>query len=233
MRFRDREHAGQVLAARLERYKPERPIVLGLTRGGVPVAFQVARSLGVPLDVMVARKIAVPDSRGRAIGAIAEEGAVYANPVVLREEGLSKDAAAAAAEHEAVDLARLALFYRDGRPPPSLTDATVVLVSDGVATGASARAAARSARQRGAARVVLAAAVIPSTTERELRVEFEEVIAVEVVSEFFTLGDWYEVFEQVSDEAVLRYLHRARLELPAPGEGGELWNGEWIGPNTR
>ncbi len=226
MLFRDREQAGRLLAEKLERLRAERPVVLGLTRGGVPVAFEVARALDAPLDVVVVRKIGAPDSPEYAIGAIAEGGAVVVRREALRDVGLGEDDVADLAEQEAVELARRVQLYRGGRPPAELAGRTAIVVDDGVATGATARAAARAARRRGAARVVLAAPVVAAASVAELRADFDEVIAVELPDPFYAVGAWYERFEQVSDEQVLKSLRRARGE-PAEGEVGELWNGEW------
>jgi putative phosphoribosyl transferase len=238
MVFRDREQGGRLLGERLERYRGERPIVLGLPRGGVPVALEVARSLAAELDVIVVRKLGAPECPEYAIGAIAEGGAVYVRRAALPEAGLDDEAVAALAEREAVELARRVRAYRGGRPLPDVAGRTVIVVDDGVATGATARAAARAVRQRGARRVVLAAPVIAAATASELRPEFDEVIAVDFPERFIAVGLWYERFGQVSDEEVLGCLRRGRgtagggrEELADPDAEPEgLWNGEWLGP---
>ncbi len=230
MVFRDRTHGGRLLAEKLERYRAERPIVLGLTRGGVPVALEVARSLGADLDVIVVRKIGAPECPEYAIGAIAEGGAVYVRREALPEVGLGDDDVAALAEHEAVELARRVRVYRGDRPMPDLAGRTVIVVDDGVATGATARAAARAARQRGASHVVLAAPVIAAGSEPELRSDFDDVVAVDLPEPFIAVGLWYERFGQVSDEEVLGCLRRSREAPDAKGE--ELWDGKWIGPES-
>jgi putative phosphoribosyl transferase len=209
MIFRDREQGGRLLAAKLERYRASHPLVLGLARGGVPVALEVARSLGADLDILVARKIGVPGYPEYAIGAIAEGGAVYVRREALPDAGLTEEDVAALAEREASELARRVRVYRGARPIPDLTGRTAIVVDDGVATGATARAAARSARLRGAARVVLAAPVIASSSVHELRIDFDDVVAVELPSSFFAVGRWYEHFDQVSDEEVLACLRQA------------------------
>ena len=210
--FADRVHAGRLLAAMLERFRGERPLVLGLTRGGVPVAFEVARHLDADLDVMVVRKIGAPGSPEYALGAIAEGGAVYVNREALGDVGIGDERVADLAEREAVELARRVRAYRGDRKPPDLAGRTVLVVDDGVATGATARAAARSARQRGALRVVLAAPVMAARSAAELRAEFDEVVAVELPEAFYAVSQWYQRFGQVSDEEVLECLQRARGE---------------------
>ncbi len=219
MMFRDRTHAGGLLAAKLERYRGQRPVVLGLTRGGVPVAFEVARHLGADLDVVVVRKIGAPGSPEYALGAIAEGGAVYMNREALRDLGLRDDQVAHLAEREAVELARRVRLYRGDRKALDLAGRTVLVVDDGVATGATARAAGRSARQRGATRLVLAAPVIAAASEPDLRSEFDEVVAVDLPEAFYAVGQWYQRFPQVPDEEVLDCLRRAREER-AEGRAG-------------
>jgi putative phosphoribosyl transferase len=230
MMFRDRQHAGTLLAAKLERFRAARPIVFGLTRGGVPVAFEVARFLGAPLEPLVVRKIGAPRDPEYAIGAIAEGGGAWVNREALRDVGLTIDDFAARAGYETVELARRMRAYRGDRPFPDLSGRTVILVDDGVATGATARAAARSARRGGAARVVLAAPVMAAVTEPELRQEFDDIVAVELPPEFRAVGSWYERFEQVSDADVLDHLRRARDATSDRGSNEELWNEEWIDP---
>lgn len=228
MRFRDREHAGWLLAKKLECFAAERPIIVGLTRGGMPVAFEVARGLGAPLDLIVVRRIDAQDPGDLPIGAIAEGGETFLNPTVLRDARLPHEDPAARAEWEAVELARCVRLYRDKYPALDIAGRTVIVVDDFVATGATASAAGRAARQRGAARVVLAVPVVGAAGEVELQGTFDEVIALEQASQPLVLSDWYERFEEVTDDSALQYLHRARIELPANHEDSELWDGEWI-----
>ena len=230
MIFRDRKEAGRRLAEKLGRFGAKHPIVLGLTRGGVPVALEVARKLDAQLDIVVVRKIGAPGYPEYAIGAIAEGGAVYVRREAQLEVGLGDEDVAALAEQEAIELARRVRAYRGDRAVPSLAGRTVIVVDDGVATGATARAAARAARQRGAAHVVLAAPVIAAGSEAELRSDFDEVVAVEFPEPFMAVGLWYERFGQVSDEEVLECLRVGREGLQE--EADQLWDGEWIGPES-
>jgi len=225
MRFDDREQAGRLLAGKLGRFEAEHPIVLGLTRGGMPVAFQVAHVLRAPLDLIVVRKIdatgpGVPGSPEMAVGAIAEGGETFINPTVVREAGMTAGDTSAWAEWGAVELARQVRLYRDRRPPLPLAGRTVIVVDDGVTTGATACAAGRAARQRGAARVVLAAPVVAASAEPHLEGEFDEVVTLETPPQAHELSEFYQRFDEVGDGAVLEYLRRAEeettAEWPAP-----------------
>lgn len=230
MTFRDRAHGGRLLAEKLGRYRAERPVVLGLTRGGVPVALEVAVALGAELDVMAVHRIGAPGCPEHAIGAIAEGGAAYVCREALRELGLGDEEVLALAEREVLELARRVRAYRGDHPIPDLAGRTVIVVDDGVATGATARAAGRAARQRGAARVILAAPVIAAVSAPELRSDFDDVVAVDLPEPFLTVGLWYERFGPVSDAEVLACLRRSREGPEAEGE--EIWDGEWIGPES-
>jgi putative phosphoribosyl transferase len=203
MRFLDRRHGGRLLAERLEPFRERSPIVLGLARGGVPVAAEVARALGAPLEVMVVAKLGAPECPEYALGAIAEGGASFVDLDAMREAGVDEDELAALAERHAGEVARRVALYRGRRALPDVTGRTVLVVDDGVATGASARAAARAARERGADRVVLAAPVIAAESVPELLADFDEVVAVETPDPFLAVGIWYERFGQVPDDEVL------------------------------
>jgi putative phosphoribosyl transferase len=212
MRFHDREHAGRLLGVKLDGDQYQDAVVLGLTRGGMPVALEVARQIGAPLDMMVVRKISLPGPPEQAIGAIAEGGATFLNPTVMRETGVAAAAAAALAEAEVEELSRRVRLYRGERPAPHLAGRIAIVVDDFVVTGVSARAAGRAARQRGAKRVVLAAPVVTAAAEPELRRDFDEVVALETPAEPFAIGDWYQRFEEVGDKEVLACLRRGYEE---------------------
>ncbi len=232
MRFRDRVDAGHRLAAKLEPYRLERPIVLALPRGGVPVAFEVARALGAQLDVLMVRRIGVPGSPEHAVGAVAEGGGVYLNPAALREVGLSDTDAVALAERQSPELEDRIRAYRAERPPPKLAGRIAILVDDGVATGATARAAARAVRKRGAAKVILAAPVIARPTELALRAEVDAIVAVELPLEPTSIGDRYERFEEITDAEVVACLRRAPAARSPAAEGSDL-GGELRDPPSR
>ena len=223
MRFSDRAEAGQLLAEKLERYRDERPLVLGLTRGGVPVALEVALRLGAELDVMVVRKIGAPFQREYALGAVAEGGGAYVDAEAVQEVGLDAEDVAALAEPELRELERRVGAFHRGEALPAVAGRTVLIVDDGVATGSTARAACRSARARNAARVVLAAPVIAAQTAPRLRDECDAVVAVELPTNLVAVGGWYRRFPQVSDEEVLDCIDRARGAV-----SGEPWDGEWV-----
>jgi putative phosphoribosyl transferase len=206
VRFSDRHDAGRRLAALLEPYRNEHPVVAGLPRGGVPVAAEVARALDAPLDVAVVRKIGAPQNAEYAIGAVAE-GGVH---VLGRRHGRSADLTAAElgaliarAERELEERLRR---YRGARPPIELGGRTVIVVDDGLATGRSALAAVRSLRQRGAARVILAAPVASREAARLLGDAADEVVCVEIPPDLWAVGAWYADFRPTTDEEVARLL---------------------------
>jgi putative phosphoribosyl transferase len=209
MRFRDRGDAGQQLAPKLEHLRAARPVVLGLTRGGVEVAFEVARALEAPLDLVVVRKLAGAGAPGGVVGAIAEGGIELHVPAARREAGAG---APSAAEADLADLAHRIRLYRAEFPANRLGGRTVVVVDDFVATGFTARAAARAARQRGAARVVLAVPVLSAVAAEDVRRDYDEVVALDVPPPGQATGEAYDRLEQASDEAALGFLRRARLE---------------------
>src|SRR5438309_5356441 len=167
-RFEDRREAGRVLAENLRDYTTDRNVlVFALPRGGVPVAYEVARALGVPLDVFIVRKLGVPGFEELAVGAIASGGVRVLNEDVMRALPNADEIVEAVTAKETAELERREQSYRDGRPAPELRNRTVILVDDGLATGATTRAAAAALRRRGAAKIVVAVAVRPPDTPRE------------------------------------------------------------------
>jgi putative phosphoribosyl transferase len=218
MRFHDRQHAGQLLGAKLEHLRASNPIVLGLTRGGIPVASEVARMLGAPLDLIVVRKMIALDAPESAVGAIAEGGDTFLVPETLRDARVSEQQAAALADREVAELARRVRLYRDEIPAPRIAGRTAIVVDDFLETGATARAAARAARKRGATRVVLAVPVLRGGTEGDLRHDLDELVSIVVTPPGRALTDSYEHLADVSDEEAIALLRRARAEWTAHAE---------------
>jgi predicted phosphoribosyltransferase len=183
-------------------------IVLGLPRGGVPVAFEIAEALGAPLDVFVVRKLGVPGREELALGAIASGGVRVVNRRVVEQLSIPPDLVEAIAAGEGAELARRERDYRGGRPPRDLTERTVILVDDGLATGATMLAAIRAVRQQRPARVVVAVPVAPHEVCEALRREADEVVCLLTPAAFRSVGTWYDDFSQTSDDEV-RALLRA------------------------
>jgi predicted phosphoribosyltransferase len=213
MTFRDRVEAGRLLGERLREERLERPVVLGLPRGGVVVAAGVAEVLDAPLDIVVARKLGVPWQPELAFGAVAP-GVVVLRDDVVRAAGIDRAAIATAAERESSRLAALAERYRAGLPPVPLRGATAIIVDDGLATGATATAAVRSVKREGPARVIVAVPVCAAETAIALRDEVDEVVCLGEYRDFHAVGLYYADFGQVSDDEVRELLTR-RHRAPA------------------
>jgi putative phosphoribosyl transferase len=209
MPFLDRAEAGRRLAALLGHLSGEDVVVLGLPRGGVPVAAEVARALGAPLDVILVRKLGVPVQPELALGAIGEGGVRIINPDVVEVTGVTGTEIAVVETRERAELERRAQRFRGGRPPVPLAGRTAVIVDDGIATGATARAACQVARAHGASRVVLAAPVAPPSVRAALATAADEVICVETPRRFLAIGEWYTDFAQTTDTEVVALLRAA------------------------
>jgi putative phosphoribosyl transferase len=227
MPFRDRREAGRRLAERLSGLRASSPLVLGLPRGGVPVAFEVARALGAPLDILVVRKLGVPYQPELGMGAVGEDGVRVLNAEVLRQAGVTETQLEQVEARERAEVEERATRLRGGRPAIPLRGRTVVIVDDGLATGGTARAAVRLARERGAARVILAVPVAPPETVATLRRDADDVVAVETPEPFFAIGGWYSDFSPTSDDEVVELLVRATVsgadkEVVIPAEGRQL-----------
>jgi erythromycin esterase-like protein/predicted phosphoribosyltransferase len=217
--FRDRRESGQVLAGLLEHHRGAPGlIVLGLPRGGVPVAYEVATSLGAPLDVFLVRKLGVPGREEVAMGAIADGGVLVLNDDVIRGLDIAPETLRAVAEREGRELLRREQAYREGRPAPELAGRTVILVDDGLATGASMRAAIHALRRHRPARVLVAVPAAPEATCQELSDIVDEVVCATTPSPFFAVGASYWDFAQTTDEEV-RDLLRAASRSPAAPSG--------------
>ena len=215
--FSDRHEAGRVLAKHLQKYagRPD-VIVLALPRGGVPVGYEVATSLRVPLDVFVVRKLGVPGYGELAMGAIASGGVRVLNEDVVAHLPNAGEMLAAVTAEETRELERREAEYRGNRPPRDLRGKTVILVDDGLATGATMRAAATALKQRGVAACVVAVPVASPETCAELRHEVDEVICAATPEPFYGVGQFYEDFSQTSDEEVRDLLARAATEEAPP-----------------
>ena len=213
-RFRDRREAGRLLAAQLGAYA-KRPdvLVLALPRGGVPVAAEVASALGAPLDVFVVRKLGVPGHEEYALGAIATGGVRVLNEEVVQALRIPDRVIDALAAREQEELARRERVYRGHRPPLDVRGRTVILVDDGLATGATMHAAIRALRQQQPARIVVAVPTASPETCAELKTEVDDIICATTPDPFYAVGLWYEDFSQTTDEEVRELLARS------PGAG--------------
>jgi len=209
LRFEDRREAGQHLAERLSRYAGEDILVLGLPRGGVPVAYEVAKKLNAPLDIFTVRKLGVPGHEEYAMGAIASGGVRVLNDEALRELGITAAEIEDAIEEEQEELERRETLYRRDRPAPALEGRTVLLVDDGMATGASMTAALKALRQHNPARVIVAVPAASRTVCEQLEALVDEVVCGITPEPFMAVGVWYEQFEQTTDQEVQELLDRA------------------------
>ena len=219
--FRDRTDAGRLLAAMLPAYA-NRPdvLVLALPRGGVPVAYEVARALGAPLDVFLVRKLGVPGYEELAMGAVATGGVRVLNDEIvsgLRIPGYVIDAVAAREQQE---LGRRERLYRDGRPAPDVRGRTVILVDDGLATGATMHAAVRALRQQRPDRIVVAVPVAARETCEMLRPEVDDIVCAATPAPFQAVGYWYEDFSQTTDDEVRDLLAQRRQSEQRTAERG-------------
>jgi putative phosphoribosyl transferase len=217
MLYKDRTAAGQRLAAELAIYA-NRPdvLILALPRGGVPVAFEVASSLKAPLDVFLVRKLGVPGQEELAMGAIASGGMRVLNEEIVRSLSLSQTAIDQVAEQEQQELERRERLYRDDRPAPDLHERIVILVDDGLATGATMRAAVRALRQQQPARLVVGVPVSSPETCHEFKSEVDDIVCAEIPRPFYSVGLWYDNFSQTTDEEVRDLLKRAATNLQPP-----------------
>lgn len=209
-RFRDRTDAGQVLAKRLMRYKDRADtLVLALPRGGVPVGYEVARAINVPLDVFTVRKLGLPGQEELAIGAIAPGGVRVLNPAIIREAGVRRETIEAITAAEQQRLERREHTYRDDRPPPPIEDHHVILVDDGLATGSTMLAAIRAVKARKPSSITVAVPVASPAACDEFRGEVDDIVCVETPEPFYAVGAWYDDFSQTTDAEVRALLDRA------------------------
>jgi predicted phosphoribosyltransferase/dienelactone hydrolase len=220
--FHDRAQAGRLLGERLLPLRRDRPVVLALPRGGVPVAAEVARMLDAPLDVIVVRKLGVPFQPELGFGAIGEGDVAILDRDLIRRARISDRDVQAVIATERAELERRVERYRGGHPPVRVLGRTVVIVDDGIATGATARVAVQVARVMGARKVVVAVPVAPPETVARLRFEADEVVCLFTPPHFVAVGQWYENFEQTSDRAVSAALHEANRSFGQEPVAGEV-----------
>ena len=212
-RFADRTDAGKLLAARLAQYAGGADvIVLALPRGGVPVAFEIARALSAPLDVFLVRKLGLPGHEELAMGAIATGGIRVLNEDVVAGMAVPQTVIDAVARQEQLELERRERLYRGDRPAPDLRGLTVILVDDGLATGATMRAAIAALKKLEQCRIVVAVPVAPRSTVKEIEKDVDEVVCVFSPEPFDGVGRWYQDFSQTTDQEVRSLLNRAATE---------------------
>ncbi len=219
MTFADRHDAGRLLAERLLRFKDGRPVVLALPRGGVPVGFEIARALAAPLDLVLVRKLGAPGQPELAIGALAlgEEAEFVTDPQLLATLGVPPAALEAIKARELREIERRRKLYLGDRKQVAVAGRTAILVDDGIATGATMRAALAATRKRKPARLVLAVPVAPPDTIARLAAEADEIVCLAEPRSFLAVGQFYRTFTQLEDREVLDLLEEARRF--APGEG--------------
>lgn len=220
MIFKNREEAGWKLAERLRAYTGrEDVIVLGIPRGGVEVAFPVAEALGVPMDIFLSRKLGVPGQEELAFGAVASDGTRYLNERIVAEAKLEDAEVDRITAQTLKTLREREALYRAGRGPLAVTGKTVILVDDGIATGASMEVAVRMLKKMQPARVVVAFPVGPREACPRLRQEADEVVCLQEERDFFAVGQFYQDFSQVSDEEVIELLGKATAACRRRGRG--------------
>lgn len=215
-RFKDRTDAGRQLAACLEHLHDLSPIVLALPRGALPVADEIARALKAPLDILNVRKLGVPGREELAMGALATGGVRVLNDDVIVATGITTSMLEQVTQAQLVELERRERLYRNGKPAPDLRGRTVILVDDGIATGATVRAAIGVVRAQHPARVVLAVPVAQASVLAELKHEVDELVCISKPDDLYAIGIWYDLFPQLSDEDVRTVLARSAAELVAP-----------------
>jgi putative phosphoribosyl transferase len=212
--FEDRRDAGRKLAGKLTRFGGERCVVFGLPRGGVPVAYEISRSLGAPLDVFVSRKLGAPGQPEFGIGAVAAGGVRVLSTDVVRRLGIPDEYIERITAREFAEVNRRLRYFRGGRPEPPVEGRTAVLVDDGLATGVTARAAVEALRQRRPGRLILAAPVCAAQTAGLFESKVDELVCLSLPSDLGAIGLWYKNFEQTEDEEVVQLLEKARAERP-------------------
>jgi predicted phosphoribosyltransferase len=215
--FEDRRDAGRKLAAKLSRFRDERCVVFGLPRGGVPVGYEISRSLGAPLDVFVSRKLGAPGQPEFGIGAVAAGGVRVLSTDVIRRLGISEEYVERITAQEVAEVNRRLRFFRGGRPEMVVEGRIAILVDDGLATGVTARAAVEALKLRKPGRLILAAPVCAAQTAELFLSRVDELLCLASPSDLGAIGLWYKNFDQTTDEEVVRLLEKARNERGATG----------------
>lgn len=210
MIFKNRVDAGRQLAKLLIPLKDEKPVVLGLPRGGVPVAFEVAKVLNAPLDVLIIRKLGVPWQPELAFGAIGEGGERYLNPDVLENIHITKEEIEEVESKEFVEIKKRQLHFHGNRKPIDISHKLVIIVDDGIATGATVQVACQVAKTRGAKEVVIATPVASSEAVIRLNLIADKCLVLDIPESFNAVGEWYEDFSQTTDDEVVRILQESR-----------------------
>ena len=208
--FEDRRDAGRKLAAKLTRFRDGRCVVFGLPRGGVPVAYEISRSLGAPLDVFVSRKLGAPDQPEFGIGAVAAGGVRVLSTEVIRRLGIPDEYVERVTAQEIAEVNRRLRFFRGGRPEVEVAGSTVILVDDGLATGVTARAAVEALKLRKPGRLILAAPVCAAQTAELFAPRVDELMCLASPSDLGAIGLWYRNFDQTTDQEVVQLLEEAR-----------------------
>ncbi len=221
MIFKDRTHAGQLLAKQLERYRGTDALVLALPRGGVPVGAEIARALSADMDTVIPRKIGAPGDPELAIGAVSGHGGVLLNEDLVRALGVPREYIREAVARERAEIERRSRLYRGVEPAPHIEGRTVIVVDDGIATGYTMLAALRGVREEKPARLVAAVPVAPPDSVARLEAEADEVVVLSRPVPFFAVGQFYEDFSQVSDEEVRDILARVRSRRGSPYPSGD------------
>lgn len=213
-RFQNRSAAGRRLAQDLQAYAGRDDVlVLAVPRGGVPVGYEVAKALGAELDVLIARKLGLPRHPELAMGAIASGGALYLNPDVIAMSGVTQQEIEAVLADERIELQRRETQYREARPPMRIDGRVIIIVDDGIATGASMRAAVMALRTQHPQRIVVAVPVAPPGARQRLNDIVDDFVCVLTPDPFYAVGQFYETFDQTSDDEVRRLLARSRGEM--------------------
>lgn len=210
MIFENREEAGRKLAVKLSKYRAEKPLVLALPRGGVPVGFEIAEKLGASLDVLISRKIGAPHNPEFGIGAVAEGNIRVLDKPVIRLLNISKEDLETVSNEEKRELVRRAELYRSNQPLPSFKNRIIILVDDGLATGVTARAAIKALKKQNPKKIVFASPVCAYDTAGEFRHLVDDVVCVSTPVDFESVGLWYRNFDQVTDREVINLLHQSK-----------------------